>query len=402
MEFQSYNNFWQRMHKSAKVKGFPLRVMFELTYRCNFYCRHCYVPFSYRRYKELKTEEVFSILDQLADVGCFYLGFTGGEPFMRKDIMDILMYAKKKGFEVIIYTNGSLINKKKAEELVNLRPNKIDITIPAMSKAAFERISGVGGSRDRVFRTVDFLHKRGVNLGFKTCVLKENEAEIGQIQRFAESLGALHRLDDTLSASLDGSREPYKYRGVFRNCEATEPRSRRGSEQRAVFAKSEIALSDVCDSPLAMTKVEKSAMTKVEKLTRPKAERLARTKAGKPAGTNATLFRCGVGVSQVAITPGGELKMCLMFDYPKYRILEDRGRRPDSNGQRRCVNLEGAWEKLKVLVSEIRPDANYNCHKCELGPYCKWCPARSWLYNGSFTSCEPESRRKAELVREFL
>lgn len=394
MKTQPYNNFWQRIHKSAKEKGFPLRAMFELTYRCNFYCKHCYVPFGYRRYKELKTKEAFSILDQLADMGCFYLGFTGGEPFMRKDIMDILWYAKKKGFEVIIYTNGSLINKKKAEGLVGLRPNKIDITIPAMSKAAFERISGVGGSRDKVFRTIDFLYKMGVNLGFKTCVLKENEAEIDEIQKFVESLQALHRLDDTLSARLDGSREPYKYRGVFRNCEATESRSRRGSEQRAVFAKSEIALSDICDSPLAMTKVEK--------LTRPKAGKPARTKAEKPAGTNATLFRCGVGISQVAITPGAELKMCLMSDYPKYKILDVRDQRPEGKRQRRCVNLKDAWKKIRDFASEIKPDLNYECHKCELGPYCKWCPAKSWLYNGSFTSCEPESRRKAELVREFL
>jgi MoaA/NifB/PqqE/SkfB family radical SAM enzyme len=104
---QSYNNFWQNIHCSGKKHAFPLRVMFELTYRCNFKCPHCYVPFKYRKCKELETKEVFAILDQLKDIGCFYLGFTGGEPFMRKDILDILWYAKKKGFEIIIYTNGS-------------------------------------------------------------------------------------------------------------------------------------------------------------------------------------------------------------------------------------------------------------------------------------------------------
>ena len=89
--------------------------------------------------------EIHRILDQLRDIGCFYLGFTGGEPFMRNDIMDILWYAKKSGFEVIIYSNGSLIDEKIADELADLRPNKVDITIPGMSKDVFEKISGDDG-----------------------------------------------------------------------------------------------------------------------------------------------------------------------------------------------------------------------------------------------------------------
>jgi len=277
MKTQDHDIFYHRIHKSAKDRGFPLRVMFELTYQCNFYCQHCYVPLHYRKHKELKTKEVFSILDHLKDIGCFYLGFTGGEPFMRRDIMDILWHAKRCGFELIIYTNGSLIDKRMADELAALRPNKVDITIPAMSKDAFERISGVFGSRDKVFRAVDFLYKRGVKLGFKSCVLKENESEIGKIQDFAVSLGASHRLDDMLSPRLDGSKEPYKYRG----------------QNKFLLEKSECQIT--------------------------------KTDNRKPITEN--LFKCGVGETQTAITPFGELKMCLMIDYPKYKILETENRR---------------------------------------------------------------------------
>jgi MoaA/NifB/PqqE/SkfB family radical SAM enzyme len=369
MKIQPYNNFWQRIHKSAKSKGFPLRVMFELTYRCNFYCKHCYVPQGYRKKGELKTKEVFSIMDQLADIGCFYLGFTGGEPFIREDMIDILWYAKKLGFEIIIYTNGSLINKERAAELVRLRPNKVDITIPAMTEDAFERISGLPGSRDRVFGAIDLLYKTGVNLGFKTCVLKENESEIKDIQDFAHSLVALHRLDDMLSARLDGSEEPYRYRG----------------ENRLSIIDHRLSKETECQTP--------------------KTEHL------KPNTNN--LFKCGVGVSQAAITPFGELKMCLMINYPKYRILGvgDRKTRIYANQTRMDANkyscdlaldsrgfaLKDAWERLKELVASIEPDENYRCDKCELEPYCKWCPAKAWLYNKTFTCCEPESRKWAEI-----
>ncbi|MBU1523789.1 MAG: radical SAM protein [Candidatus Omnitrophica bacterium] len=368
MRFQLYNNFWQQIHESAKESGFPLRVMFELTYRCNFKCKHCYVPQSYRKKGELNTKEVFSLLDQLKDIGCFYLGFTGGEPFMRKDIMKILWYAKKRGFEVIVYTNGSLIKKREAQELVRLRPNKVDITIPAMSKKPFERISGVRGAREKVFGAIDFLHKERVDLGFKTCVLKENEAEISQIEDFVHSLGALHpngakhRLDDMLSPRLDGSKEPFKYR----------PQVATGRRLPTICPK---AVNDNlldCD-----TKIINYQLSTIN------------------------LFKCGVGVSQAAITPLGELKMCLMIDYPRYKISHQvtESKERTTNYELQTTNLKDAWKKLKELVQNIKPDENYQCKACKLEPYCKWCPAKAWLDNRTFTSCDSESKHRAEIRR---
>lgn len=347
MRSYSYKKFSQGIHSRARKYGFPLRVMFELTYRCNFYCKHCYLPDSYKSRKgELKTEEVFSILKQLAEIGCFYLGFTGGEPFMRQDIKEILRYAKKCGFEIIIYTNGSLIDQKMAEELSCLSPNKVDITLPAMSKQAFDKISGVPGAHQRVFKAIEYLHKRKVNLGFKTCVLKENENEIPEIQEFAASLGAKHRLDNKLLPRLDGSPEPYKFRGKLLN-----------NQTRA-----ECGL------------IEKSPR---------------RTLA------SVDLFSCGVGVSQAAINPFGELKMCLMIDYPKYKISA-------VSMDARSGSLKEVWERMKALVSRIKPDVNYKCHECDLGSYCKWCPAASWLHSRNFTSCDPQNKSWARHRKSML
>jgi len=306
------------------------------------------VPSNYRKKskkQELKTKDIFSILDQLKDIGCFYLGFTGGEPFMRKDIMEILWYAKRCGFEVIIYTNGSLIDKRIAKELARLRPNKLDITIPAMTKNAFERISGLSGSYNKVFTTVELLYKNGVNLGFKSCILKDNQSQIQDIQNFAHSKGALHRLDNMLSPRLDGSKEPYKYRGSF---------SSLGSGEQFDFPKCNLT------SP-----------TNSNNSTNP-------TNTKNPIN----LFKCGAGRSQAAITPFGELKICLQIDHPKYKILD--------------TSLEDAWRRSRDLVASIKPDKDYSCDRCSFQDFCKWCPAQAWLYNGSFTSCEPQSYVRAK------
>ncbi len=341
MRKEPYYSFWQRIHKNAGEKNFPLRVMFELTYGCNFRCAHCYVPLSYRaRYKtkELRTKEVFSILGQLKEAGCFYLGFTGGEPFLRKDIIQILLFAKRKGFQIIIYTNGSLINKKIASELKKINPNKVDITIPAISEEAFRHITGIAGAKDRVFKAIELLHEKGINLGFKTCILKENESEIGKIGKFTRSFGGTHRWDDMLTLCLDGSKEPYRHRSSA--ITALENRAR--SDKENFF--------DKCDF-----KKRKE------------------------------LFQCGAGSMQAAITPAGELKMCLAIDYPKHRILES--------------SFKKAWQGLVELRESIESDNNTKCNNCKLSAYCDWCPAKAWLKNRTFTACSPESRHWAEIRR---
>jgi pyruvate-formate lyase-activating enzyme len=179
--------------------------MFELTYRCNFECGHCYVPVPYRKRPELATKQVFRILDQLKSAGCFYLGFTGGEPLLRADALAILSYACRSGFEVALYTNGSLIDAPLARELSRLRLNKIDITVPGFSSQVFDRVTRLPGSRQRVFRAIELLHARKVPLALKSCLLPENGNEIPRIKALARSIGAFYRVDDQVSARLDGS-----------------------------------------------------------------------------------------------------------------------------------------------------------------------------------------------------
>ncbi|MBN1405166.1 MAG: radical SAM protein [Candidatus Omnitrophica bacterium] len=332
MKTQAYHKFWHNLHDKAKDRGLPLRVLFELTYGCNFKCRHCYVPQSYKRkiLQELKTGNVISMLEQLADSGCFHLGFSGGEPFIRKDALKILKYAKRKGFNIIIYTNGSLINEKIAGELQQLNPNKVDITIPSLKQGVFERITGIKGSYAKVFRAIELLDKNKIALGFKTCLLKENETEIAAIEKFAASLNAEHRLDDRLSRRLNGSDEPFKYR--------------------------------------AYPKVYTGGYYPVHEKTTPR------------------LFTCGAGKTQAAITPFGELKICTLIDYPKYKISES--------------SFESCWDKLKTLVKSIGVDEYYKCAGCSLSPYCKWCPAVSWLYDRTFTSCDPQIRKWAKIKKQ--
>lgn len=333
----SYRDFRVQLNKHAQRVGFPLRVMFELTYGCNFKCPHCYIPDGYKNKKdaELKTGDVFLILDQLADIGCFYLGFTGGEPFLRKDIFDILWHAKKKGFQVIVYTNGSLIDEKKAGQLKRVKPNKIDITIPSLSRPSFERLTGVKGWYQRVFNGVRLLSEAGVQMGFKSCVLKGNEDEIKKLRAFAASFRSRYRVETSLMRRLDGSSTPYEFIAK--------------TQTRIPFGKL-APLEGGCGMGPRL-----------------------------PDAPSARLFKCGAGFSQAAITPYGQLKLCLMIDQPRYRM---------DAGDLRRGGLKSAWEKLKSFSSSVKSDRQFNCQDCARRPDCRWCPAKSWLYRRDFGSCE--------------
>jgi radical SAM protein with 4Fe4S-binding SPASM domain len=362
MKTESFFSFRQRIHKSAVKIGYPLRVMFELTYRCNFKCPHCYVPQSYKNEKrrELTTQEIFFILEQLREAGCLYLGFTGGEPFLREDIVEIIRFAKRCGFQIFIYSNGSLIDEKIAIKLKRLRPIKIDMTIPALSKVPFERISGVPGSRNQVFNSIRFLHENGIHLGFRSNVVKENEAEIEKIQRFSDSLGIPYRLNYFLWPCLDGSKKPYLHPGTQINKAHTPSLDSRENDLRYCLPDSLLPEAGGQSNP------ETSLST------------LMNQKTGAHS-----LFPCGVGLMQAAITPFGELKMCVMIDYPKYKIQDS--------------SFKDAWERLKALVRNIKPDENYQCDTCELKTYCNRCPAMSWIKNGNFTSCVLENPHQAAI-----
>ena len=116
MEQLSYGAFSADLHQRQSGKRAPMQVSIEVTRRCPLECQHCYnnLPMGDQdaRSREMTTEEHFNMLDELVEMGCFWLLYTGGEIFARKDFLEIYTYAKKKGFLITLFTNGTLINGK--------------------------------------------------------------------------------------------------------------------------------------------------------------------------------------------------------------------------------------------------------------------------------------------------
>jgi radical SAM protein with 4Fe4S-binding SPASM domain len=139
---------------------YPLNYTYlEITKRCNFSCIHCYAKcptinksLSYK--KEMDIKEYYNLIDTLDDMGVMFIHITGGEPFIRDDIFDLLSYIASKNIGFSILTNGSLLNEKKINKLKKLLPRSILISFDSNNKTIFEEIRGKN-NYDKVLKNIE-------------------------------------------------------------------------------------------------------------------------------------------------------------------------------------------------------------------------------------------------------
>lgn len=338
------SRFFKPIFKRAAGTRRPRSVMFELTYRCNFKCPHCYVKGSKKRGKELTTRQVFAIIDQMRDMGIFNIAFTGGEALLRKDIFDILAYAKRRGFQTALLSNGYLIDKKTADKLWRVNVNKVDITFNSLKPEVFEKLTGVKGSLKRVKSAIKLLINRGINVKIKSTGMSLNRDELVRIGKFARSLNIIYNLDTEILPCRDG-------------CST--------------------AVSDYSLDPDESAELRRAVYPEMfsgnRKRTRSKRRR-------------DRMFNCGVGRTSFSITPYGKMNFCLEIDYPEYDILK--------TGLREC------WERIKRRVDRLNNTKDFVCRSCDLIKYCGWCAGRSYIETGAFNRCSEYCRERAVMAKK--
>ncbi len=205
----------EKLFQRFKGKPFPLSGQWEVTCRCNLKCVMCYTdPFNTPEQirQELRYEEIVRILDEIHQEGCLKLTFTGGEPFARRDFLDIYTYAKRKGFLLTIFTNGTLITPKIADHLVAYPPSMIEISFHGLTRESFDQITLGSGSHERCLEGIGLILERDLPLTLKTVGMNINRDEILKIKDFAASLGEVqYKFGSDLRPRLDGSQDVYQY-----------------------------------------------------------------------------------------------------------------------------------------------------------------------------------------------
>ena len=314
----------------------PVSGTLELTARCNLKCAHCYIDGSAAdavgRDRELSTEQLTGLLDQIADAGCLWLLFTGGEPLLRPDFLDVYTCAKERGLLITLFTNGTLVTPEVADHLARWRPFSVEISLYGRTRKTYEAVTDTPGSYERCLRGISLLRERGVPLRLKTTVLSLNRHELREMRRFAEEeLGLPFRYDAMVSPRLTSSPEPLAVRLDPEQIVALDLEDRR---RRAAW------------------------------------KRLAVT-FGKPVGPpaeSADLFRCGGGISAFAVCSTGRLDICGFY-------------REEARDLRSGTFISG-WEELRGEVRRRRVTGRNRCTDCGIRTMCGMCPAEGLLANG--------------------
>src|SRR5450755_4534650 len=174
-------------------------VSIEVTRRCPLDCLHCYnnLPMGDQvaRSQEMTLAEHCALLDELVAAGTLWLLYTGGEIFARKDFLDIYTEAKKRGFLITLFTNGTLITPRVADHLAEYRPFSIEITLYGATRETYETLTRVPGSYDRCMKGIRLLLERGLPLKLKTVPTSINFHEVEDMKRFSEDLGVEFKFD---------------------------------------------------------------------------------------------------------------------------------------------------------------------------------------------------------------
>ncbi len=127
----------------------PYRVDLALTYRCNNACSHCYVPPERREWdatREIDTNKWKLVLDRLLDLAIPHVTFTGGEPTLRDDLVDLVKYSEDIGIIAGLVTNGRRLTKALVNDLVNAGLDYVQITLESHLPEIHDQMVGVPGA----------------------------------------------------------------------------------------------------------------------------------------------------------------------------------------------------------------------------------------------------------------
>ena len=326
------------------MKGTPYDffVQWHLTERCNLRCRHCYqsgpVP-------EMGYEEICRAVDNVKSAIQSWVTeyemqmspsfhFTGGEPFLRKDLFEILSYVRDCGFSVSLMSNGTLIDSDMARRIREAQVSDVQISLDGL-EPTHDSLRGRGSFR-RTLEGIRNLVAQGVEANINLTVSRINVGQMGKLVRLAEeqrvSAIAFSRLVPTgrgaglSSEALTRGEVAYFYREL-----------RRYKDNPKVVVTSRDPLAAIADMD------------------------------GESPQAEMPIGGCAAGIFGVTITADGTIMPCRRMDLPIGNIKE--------------VSFRELWAGSPVLWSlRGREDYHGGCESCRYWAVCRGCRAIALAY----------------------
>jgi radical SAM protein with 4Fe4S-binding SPASM domain len=375
------------MHPSPFAR--PYVISWNLTYRCNLACEHCYLDAggtplvgteNFADRSELGTDECFKVIDEIAAFApeCLLI-LTGGEPLLRRDILEIVRRAAERGLWVVVGTNGVRITANVARRLADAGARGLSLSLDALDPDRHDRFRRVRGAWQNTVDGAEILNRAGLPFIVQTTAGSHNLDELDAIADFAhDRLAAkvwnLYFLVPTGRGQFVSDMSPAQYDEVLG---ALYRIQRRYARRMLVNAK--------CAPHYIKTVLEHSGQPGSGQASRDGdvtptdgkhtsvfswgAPSPIRTYSGGAGG-------CPAGTHYMGIRPNGDVTPCPYL--------------PVFAGNLRSAALADLWMG-SGLFTDIRRRSSLGgrCGECEMNAHCGGCRARAYGMTGDLMAEDP-------------
>jgi radical SAM protein with 4Fe4S-binding SPASM domain len=368
------------MHTSPFAR--PYVVSWNLTYRCNLACEHCYLDAggtplvgteNFADRSELGTEECFRVIDQLAAFApeCVTI-LTGGEPLLRRDILEIVRRAAERGLWVVVGTNGVRITENLARHLADAGARGLSLSLDALDPDRHDHFRKVRGAWRNTVEGAEILNRTGLPFIVQTTAGSHNLGELDAIADFAhDRLAArvwnLYFLVPTGRGQFVSDISPAQYDEVLASLYRIQGKYDRRMLVNAKCAPHYIKTVLENSADRGQTRAATS-FDSVQDASRPGLSQI-RVYSGGAGG-------CPAGTHYMGIRPNGDVTPCPYL--------------PVFAGTLRRSSLAELWTS-SGLFADIRRRTSLGgrCGACELNSHCGGCRARAYGMTGDPMAEDP-------------
>ena len=319
-------------------------VSWNTTNACNMHCAHCYRDAGKKAMDELTTVEAKSMLDGIARAGFKIMIFSGGEPLLRPDILELTAYAAGLGLRPVFGTNGTLITAEMADKMKAAGAMGVGISLDSLDKKKHDRFRDYDGAWDEAVRGMRACKAADLPFQIHTTVMDWNAAELEAITDFAVQEGAAAHHFFFLVPT-----------GRAKDIAET---SLQAAEYEAVITR--------------IMRKQQTVPIELKPTCAPQFIRIARELQLE------TRFRqgCLAGTMYCIINPRGKVQPCA------YLNIEI--------GDVRKLSFDEIWKNSEVLKKLRTMEFSGSCGKCQYKRVCGGCRARAAVYNdGDYMAEEP-------------
>lgn len=197
--------FYKAVWEKAFADGIPISGTFELTPRCNFNCKMCYVHLKEKdipKYgKELSAKEWLRIAEEAKEAGTTWLCITGGEPLMHPEFPEIWKGLSEMGFFLTLQTNASMITGEIQRLLEQYPPRQVKITLYGSNDEVYEAVCGVKNGFTRVNDGIHTLMSIGIPITLVSTITRINYQDLERMMLYAH----MHQLTWSMTGSIKSS-----------------------------------------------------------------------------------------------------------------------------------------------------------------------------------------------------